>query len=295
MSAGGSLEAWIVSERRKAEEHERKAEEHQRKAHALREGVARKESGLLAERAVGRELDPLGQRGWRVLHDRAVPGSTANIDHLLVGPPGVVVVDAKAHSGRVTIGANGVRVDRWSFGGEVDKLRRYGRTVRASSAGRAPIHHVICFAGDVGLSEPDVWEETTLLELRHLNAWLLSLSPVLTARQAWELAELLEQTHPDRLAPALPVPISDRDALPRLVPAPAHLRPERPVRPSQGVAQPPAAGHSNRRRSTWTPQARRLVALLALLVGLGTAQFFNDESFGFEPNRQQQTSLLPVP
>jgi hypothetical protein len=40
-----------------------------------------------------------GLAGVRVLHDRRVPGSKANIDHLSVGPAGVFVIDAKQYSG----------------------------------------------------------------------------------------------------------------------------------------------------------------------------------------------------
>jgi hypothetical protein len=32
-----------------------------------------------------------------VLHDRAVPGSRANLDHVVIGPTGVWVVDSKAY------------------------------------------------------------------------------------------------------------------------------------------------------------------------------------------------------
>ncbi|MGR7000782.1 nuclease-related domain-containing protein [Yinghuangia aomiensis] len=34
-------------------------------------------------------------RGWSILHDRAIPGSRANLDHLLIGPPGVLYLDTK--------------------------------------------------------------------------------------------------------------------------------------------------------------------------------------------------------
>ncbi len=46
---------------------------------------------------IGREL------GDRVLslHDRLIPGTRANIDHLFVGSTGVWVVDAKAYKGKV--------------------------------------------------------------------------------------------------------------------------------------------------------------------------------------------------
>jgi len=36
-----------------------------------------------------------------VLHDRAVPGSRANIDHVVVAPSGIWVVDAKSYAGKV--------------------------------------------------------------------------------------------------------------------------------------------------------------------------------------------------
>jgi Nuclease-related domain len=36
-----------------------------------------------------------------VLHDRRIPGSRANIDHIVVAPCGVFVIDAKNYKGRV--------------------------------------------------------------------------------------------------------------------------------------------------------------------------------------------------
>ena len=36
-----------------------------------------------------------------VLHDRRIPGSRANIDHLVISPAGVFVIDAKNYKGRV--------------------------------------------------------------------------------------------------------------------------------------------------------------------------------------------------
>jgi hypothetical protein len=38
-----------------------------------------------------------------VLHDRALPRSRANIDHLAVAPSGVRVVDAKRCAGKITV------------------------------------------------------------------------------------------------------------------------------------------------------------------------------------------------
>lgn len=42
-------------------------------------------------------------KGIRVLHDRRVPGTAGNIDHLVVGSAGVFVVDAKLYSGLIEI------------------------------------------------------------------------------------------------------------------------------------------------------------------------------------------------
>jgi hypothetical protein len=57
--------------------------------------------GASGERALGRVLDPLREEGMAVLHYRCIPGSRANIDHLVVAPSGVYVVDAKNYKGRV--------------------------------------------------------------------------------------------------------------------------------------------------------------------------------------------------
>jgi hypothetical protein len=40
------------------------------------------------ERRTARLLDPLKRHGWAVLHDLAVAGSRANLDHLVIGPGG---------------------------------------------------------------------------------------------------------------------------------------------------------------------------------------------------------------
>jgi Nuclease-related domain len=44
-----------------------------------------------------------GIDGLRVLHDRRVPRSPANIDHIVIGPAGIFVVDAKNLRGRIEI------------------------------------------------------------------------------------------------------------------------------------------------------------------------------------------------
>lgn len=62
--------------------------------------------GAGGERLTGQVLAPLAHLGWAVLHDRRLPGS-ANIDHLLVGPSHVWVVDSKAYQGRIKVLGDG--------------------------------------------------------------------------------------------------------------------------------------------------------------------------------------------
>jgi hypothetical protein len=57
--------------------------------------------GSKGEQLTARALRPLKREGWRIFHDLQVPGSAANIDHLLIGPGGVWVIDSKLWHGQL--------------------------------------------------------------------------------------------------------------------------------------------------------------------------------------------------
>jgi Nuclease-related domain len=63
--------------------------------------------GAAGERRTARLLDALERHGWAILHDLAVPGSRANLDHLVIGPGGVFVIDSKQYRGRLQLDAVG--------------------------------------------------------------------------------------------------------------------------------------------------------------------------------------------
>jgi hypothetical protein len=63
--------------------------------------------GAAGERRTARLLGPLERHGWAVLHDLAVPGSRANLDHLVIGPGGVFVIDSKQDRGRLQLDPTG--------------------------------------------------------------------------------------------------------------------------------------------------------------------------------------------
>ena len=64
--------------------------------------------GAAGERRTARLLAPLERRGWAVLHDLAIPGSVANIDHLVIGPGGVAVIDSKQYRGQLRVDRDGM-------------------------------------------------------------------------------------------------------------------------------------------------------------------------------------------
>jgi hypothetical protein len=64
--------------------------------------------GVAGEQQTARLLDRLGRDGYVVLHDLAMPGSPANVDHLVIGPSGVFVIDSKQWTGNVDQGPDGL-------------------------------------------------------------------------------------------------------------------------------------------------------------------------------------------
>jgi hypothetical protein len=146
--------------------------------------------GAAGERHVARLLEPLVQQGWGVHHDLRVPGSKANIDHVVVGPPGIFVVDAKHYRGRLRLSRDGqlwhgryllaptLSVTRW----EADKLQA---VIGAADVAVTPIVAVWGAAVPYGqVSATGV----TVVPARRLPNLLRSLPPTLTPERAREVA-----------------------------------------------------------------------------------------------------------
>jgi hypothetical protein len=65
--------------------------------------------GAQGERHTARLLRRLPRDGYVVFHDLAVPGNTsANVDHLVIGPTGVFVIDSKQWTGSVYQSGDGL-------------------------------------------------------------------------------------------------------------------------------------------------------------------------------------------
>lgn len=111
-------------------------------------------TGALGEEKLGGGLDRLACETIRLLHDRRLPRSKANIDHLAVTPTGVYVIDAKKYRGRPHLKIDGglfrTRVERLLVGSRdctklVDGVLKQVDVVRGLLGLGVPVHGVLCF------------------------------------------------------------------------------------------------------------------------------------------------------
>jgi hypothetical protein len=144
--------------------------------------------GAAGERRTARLLASLERRGWAVLHDLAIPGSTANIDHLVIGPGGVIVVDSKRYRGRLRLDRHGmVWHSRWLL---VSALRKVlwaaDQADEVLGVAEVQVAAVVAVHGASvpwGLLQAD---GVTIVPARRLPGLLQALPPILgPERVAW--------------------------------------------------------------------------------------------------------------
>lgn len=110
-------------------------------------------TGAVGEERLGARLDSLGSESIAVLHDRRIPGTTANIDHMAITRAGIWVVDAKRYKGRPELKIEGgilrPRVEKLLVGSRdctklVDGVSKQVNLVR-EAVGDIPVTGAICF------------------------------------------------------------------------------------------------------------------------------------------------------
>ena len=112
-------------------------------------------AGAIGEQRVADTLTALPM-SWTAVHDRLLmPGiSESNLDHVLVGPPGVVLVDAKNYAGDITVWNDslfqhlgvGERRSSRNLLREVKKV--HWMAVQVSRRLGTPVTPVLCLAGN---------------------------------------------------------------------------------------------------------------------------------------------------
>lgn len=147
-------------ERRKAKREERVREKHPTLGRVLLAVSGAPQSttawdvGALGEERLGKGLDRLRSERLLLLHDRKMPRSRANIDHLAVTASGVFVIDAKKYRGRPHLKVEGgflrPRVERLLVGSRdrtklVDGVLKQVGLVRSLLADDVPVRGVLCF------------------------------------------------------------------------------------------------------------------------------------------------------
>jgi hypothetical protein len=111
-------------------------------------------TGAVGEERLGQRLNELSSENMRVLHDRRIPGTRANIDHLGITPTGIYVIDAKKYKGRPSLkvedGILRPRLEKLLVGTRdqtklVDGVLKQVALVREIVGDDIPITGVLCF------------------------------------------------------------------------------------------------------------------------------------------------------
>jgi hypothetical protein len=112
------------------------------------------QTGAIGEEALGHRLNEKVSERLLVLHDRRIPGSRADIDHLVVTASGVFVIDTKRYKGRPSLRVEGgvlrPRVEKLMVGGRdrtkaVDGVLKQVEVVRSVLGDEMPVSGVLCF------------------------------------------------------------------------------------------------------------------------------------------------------
>ena len=137
------------------------ADELRRRADDYERMVANYHAAAASERRLEQTLSPLRNQGFHVLADRQWPGSrTAQVDFLVVGPPGVFIVDAKSwRDVRIERSGLGPRV----FQGDDDVTERFDGLVSLGDT-------IADILADVGLAPGEVHTLAVFTNRRDLKA-----------------------------------------------------------------------------------------------------------------------------
>ena len=100
-----------------------------RKPGVARPATRRRTDRLEPHELVAKVLAPLSLSGWHALHDRVGPTGD-NIDHIVIGPGSVIVLDAKSWNGRLEVRNGKLLNGGWSQTKSVTHLATQRRTVR---------------------------------------------------------------------------------------------------------------------------------------------------------------------
>lgn len=209
--AGGSAQDQATRARAAAQVLERKAAYAARRADQFTRGSE-------GEAAVAHALAELTADGHHLLHDRRMP-TGGNIDHLLIGPLGVYVIDAKAWNGVVTAAEGVLRCNGRRRQDAVEGMLRQVAEVRASLAANG--HGDVRVRGVLALATPADEQpivrvdDVSVVPLRELVPGLRGRQGPVDSAAAESILRTLSAVFPPADAKAelpAPLPPEDRDS-----------------------------------------------------------------------------------
>lgn len=238
------------------------------------------DDGAVSESVVADRLGQLIPHGWYIFHDVHWPGRPkANLDHVLVGPGGVVVVDAKNWTGEVRVSAGVLWQGRFARTQSVEGALAQCAAVASVMAPphRRFVRPLICLAG-----QPDVFAITSadvaVAGADRVVDAVLALPPVLDQQTVEGLyAHLGEQLMQE---PAAESPVLRSLTAHRVVVTPSAGQPDAAQNPNarqgarpgprqlaHGAVYGPRGGSGSGRKTSVQPHAAGVMARLLCLAG----------------------------
>ncbi|MFI6153144.1 nuclease-related domain-containing protein [Kitasatospora sp. NPDC051170] len=142
--------------------------------------------GLRGERVVGRRLDRLRRDGWKVLHSVQFSSGT-DIDHLVIGPPGVFTVNTKHHRGAVVWqGDQAITVNRVPTRYapvSQSEATKVSRVLSARSGFPVPVQPVVAVVGATSITIGSALSPILLLDGARVDQHLSGRLPQLRSDQ----------------------------------------------------------------------------------------------------------------
>jgi hypothetical protein len=146
--------------------------------------------GGRGEQGVGADLDRLPTKDWLVLHDLTLSTRGANLDHLVVGPPGVFTINTKNHPGKkVWVASRALLVNghKTSYLPKaVDEAARVERGIAPHTAvpfSVRPVLAILCKEWKIEQRPADV----AVIRGGRLRRWLLRLPVTHRGSALWRL------------------------------------------------------------------------------------------------------------
>jgi len=246
-------------------------------------------AGAEGERQVASTLATLAPYGWTALHDVHWPGRPqANLDHVAIGPGGVVIIDAKNWTGEVALAdgvlrQNGYRRDR-ELEGVAEACSAV--TVLLAPQHRTKVQAALCLVGQDQAPRP-AGPGVTVVGRLQLCSWLVGLPAQLSPYDVADLGRHLNRMLAGPQTPTLPPQAALARALgggqgappPPVQPRARARRPRpraqaraTPVRRNAQARRPVA--RSRRRPSAGAELARFAVLIVGVLIFLQWVKAF---------------------